>query len=151
MEEISQILAITELLRNQYGRNFTLDGKLVGDIGEVLAAENYGLTLLPENNNTHDGTEDISGRLVQIKSSFSNRSYFPCNTEHIPDYFIAIMINNDGTFVELFNGPGHYIYENYILARGLTANPRRYLYTLSGNILQTLKINVPDNEKILKV
>ena len=42
MKEISQILAITQSLRDKYahlGKQFTLDGKLVGDIGEVLVAE----------------------------------------------------------------------------------------------------------------
>ncbi len=39
MKEIKQILAITKKLKVKYGRNFLLDGKLVGDIAEVLAKE----------------------------------------------------------------------------------------------------------------
>lgn len=45
MQEIQQLLAITKLLRDNpkhQGRKFPLDGKLVGDIGEVLVAENMG-------------------------------------------------------------------------------------------------------------
>ena len=52
MQEIQQLLAITKQLLdnpNCQGRKFSLDGKLVGDIGEVLAAEKYGLELLSEN------------------------------------------------------------------------------------------------------
>lgn len=49
MKEIKQLLSITKLLKDNplnHGRTFTLDGKLVGDIGEVLASEKYGLELL---------------------------------------------------------------------------------------------------------
>ena len=54
MKEIKQLLEITGRLKKQYGRNFTLDGRLVGDIGEVLTAEKYGLELLSENTHIHD-------------------------------------------------------------------------------------------------
>ena len=60
MQEIQQLLAITKQLRDNpkyQGRKFSLDGKLVGDIGEVLAAEKYGLELLPENAFKHDAKE----------------------------------------------------------------------------------------------
>jgi hypothetical protein len=60
MKEINELLVITQKLREKYkkyGRQFTLDGKLVGDIGEVLAAEKYGLDLLGENEPMHDAVE----------------------------------------------------------------------------------------------
>jgi hypothetical protein len=144
MIEIKQLLGITETLKSRYGRSFTLDGKLVGDIGEVLVAEKYGLSLLDENNNTHDATHP-NGRKIQIKSSFLNKSYFP--TGIVPDYFIAVRIYKDGTIEELFNGRGDYIYKNYIKARGLKNNGQ-YLYTLSGNILKTLNKKAPLADKI---
>jgi|SRR5690554_1274971 len=144
MIEIEEFLKITETLKKRYDRSFTLDGKLVGDIGEVLVAEKYGLTLLNENNNTHDAI-DGNGRKIQIKSSFLNKSYFP--TGIVPDYFIGVKINRDGTLEELFNGKGSFIKENYIEKRELVNNGR-YLYTLSGNILRKLNEDVPDEQKI---
>lgn len=72
MEEIKQLLAITKKLQEKYNhhnKNFSLDGKLVGDIGEVLAAEKYGLRLLEENAAVYDAEEIATGRMVQIKSS----------------------------------------------------------------------------------
>lgn len=33
MKEIKQIIEITQKLRNKYKRGFSLDGRLVGDIG----------------------------------------------------------------------------------------------------------------------
>jgi hypothetical protein len=46
MQEIKQLLSITKTLKEKYNRSFSLDGRLVGDIGEVLAAEKYCLELL---------------------------------------------------------------------------------------------------------
>lgn len=57
-DQVGPISAIPKLIRELYcvvneletlfpGRNFTLDGHLVGSIGEVLAAHYYELDLLP--------------------------------------------------------------------------------------------------------
>jgi len=151
MEEIKKLLEITKKLKIDHGRSFTLDGKLVGDIGEVLAAVKYGLMLLPENNHKHDAKENDTERLVQIKSSFSNRSFFPCDESKIPDYYLAIKINEDGTLEELFNGTGKYVFDNYIKKEGLKAKPNRYLYTLSGNKLRKLNEEVNAEDKIKEV
>ena len=48
------------------GRKFTPAGHMVGSIGEVIAAEHFGLTLLSPSHPGHDAT-DADGRLVQIK------------------------------------------------------------------------------------
>ncbi len=146
MKEIKQLLSITKKLSNKYGRGFTLDGKLVGDIGEVLASEKYGLELFSSNAKVHDGKEKVSNRYVQVKSSFNNCSYFPCN--HVPDYFLAVQILEDGKLKELFNGKGSFIKKHYIEERNLTANKGRYLYTLSGSILSELNEKVPEMDKI---
>lgn len=145
MIEITQLLKIVRSLKEQYSRGFTLDGKLVGDIGEVLSSEKYGLRLLDENAHVHDSKEISTGRLIQIKSSFRNVSYFPCRNS--PDYYLAIQIFEDGSIEELFNGPGQFIIDRYINARGLKAK-NRYVYTLSGNILRKLNEDVPDEQKI---
>ena len=44
-QKIRELYAITTELESLYpGRKFTIDGHLVGSIGEVLVAERYGLT-----------------------------------------------------------------------------------------------------------
>jgi hypothetical protein len=150
MEEIKQLLAITQKLKDKYvhlNKNFSLDGKLVGDIGEVLAAEKYGLKLLGENAEIYDAEELATGRMVQIKSSFKGNSYFPHGENRIPDYFLSIVINEDGEISELFNGPGQFIVDNYINARNLKPYKNHY-YTLSRGILEELNKLVPVSEKI---
>jgi hypothetical protein len=149
MQEIKQLLEITQKLRNQYQRSFSLDGRLVGDIGEILAAVKYGLELYSENTAVHDGFEKTTGRKVQIKASFKNYSYFPFGVDKIPDYFLSINILENGELEELYNGPGHYIVEHYIQKRNLK-HYKETFYTLSKGILKSLNKEVPDEEKIKK-
>ena len=54
------------------GLHFILDGKLVGDIGEAVAAEMFGLKLVPGGGTGIDGhTSD--GRTVQVKATGTGR------------------------------------------------------------------------------
>jgi len=148
MKEIKQLLEITSLLREKYKhhkKNFTLDGKLVGDIGEVLVSEKYGIELYSENAIIHDGREIATGREVQIKSSFKNYSYFPYRD--VPQYFLSVNILENGELEELFNGPGQYIVDNYIKAYNLKAYNETF-YTLSKGVLQKLNKMVSESDKI---
>lgn len=153
MEEIKQLLAITQKLRNKYihlNKQFSLDGKLVGDIGEVLAAEKYGLELYKENEPIHDGYEISTHREVQIKASFKNYCYFPFGEDKVPDFFLALNITQDGDLEELFNGPGQFIVENYIKARNLKPYNKTF-YTLSKGVLLELNSIVPNELNIRKL
>lgn len=150
MQEIKQLLAITQKLRTHYKRSFTLDGRLVGDIGEVLAAEKYGLKLYNENTSIYDGEELATGRKVQIKASFKNYSYFPYGETKLPDYFLSVNILENGELEELYNGPGQFIVEHYIKARGLK-HYKETFYTLSKGRLKELNAMVPEAEKIKMV
>ncbi|GAA4764548.1 MULTISPECIES: DUF6998 domain-containing protein [Flavobacterium] len=147
MQEIQQLLTITQKLREQYGRSFPLDGRLVGDIGEVLAAEKYGIQLYKENVSVHDGEEIDTRRKVQIKASFKNYSYFPYGADKLPDYFLSVNILENGDLEELFNGPGHFVMEHYIKKHGLK-HYKETFYTLSKGRLKELNKQVPAEEKI---
>lgn len=145
MQEIEELLNITQRLKEKYQRDFTLDGKLVGDIGEVLVAEKYGIQLYESNSPVHDGEEKLTGRKVQIKSSFKRNCYLTGHT--VPDYFIGINIHPDGSFEELFNGPGEFLIQHYIKARNLKLS-RDNFYNLSYGILKGLNNKVPKDQKI---
>jgi hypothetical protein len=57
-EEIVSLLKIVKKMQNDYPKKkFTLDGRLVGDIGEILAAEKYDFKLYDEK------TFNLSNRL----------------------------------------------------------------------------------------
>ena len=137
-QKIRELYAITEELERLYpGRKFTIDGHLVGSIGEVLVSERYGLTLLPNSTQTHDA-EAEDGRLVQIKATQTKR--IAISSE--PDFLIAIQIQENGTWLEIYNGPGGSVWEN---AGKLQKNGQR---PISVAKLKSLMKTVPDSQRI---
>lgn len=88
------------------GLNFTLDGKLVGDIGEALVAEAYGITLCQKRTPGVDG-HAADGRSVQIKATGrSNAGPTFTPGRGIADHLMFIRINfGSGSAVILYNGP----------------------------------------------
>lgn len=150
MQEIKQLLDIIQILREKYPnsqRKFSLDGKLVGDIGEVLCAKKFGLELYKENEPLYDGFQISTGRKVQIKSSFRNYCYFPFGEDKIPDYFLAVNILENGELEILYNGTGLFLFENYIKARNLK-HYKETFYTLSPGILKRINEQVPLEDKL---
>ena len=112
-------------------RSFTLDGHLVGSIGEVLAAEKYGLQLLSMTSEKHDA-ETTDGRLVQIKTTQGTS----VGLRSEPDYLLVLKLCPNGSIDEVYNGPG-------ALAWGAAGKPQRNgqsairvtkLRTLMGNV-----------------
>ena len=95
-------------------RAFTIDGRLVGDIGEVLAGLEYDLTLDEVSVPDHDA-QMRDGRRVQIKATFKNSLTF----KKCPDYYLGLKLYPDGTFDEVFNGPGTLILKQFSYRRGI--------------------------------
>lgn len=88
------------------GLTFTLDGKLVGDIGEAVIAEAYGVTLCRQRTPGVDG-HAADGRSVQIKATGLAKAG-PAFTpgEGIADHLIFVRIDfGAGTAAVLYNGP----------------------------------------------
>ena len=107
-DKIKELYKITNELESSYpGRKFTIDGHLVGSIGEVIVAEHYGLKLLPNSTETHDAVS-ADGKHVQIKSTQINR--IAISSE--PDYLIVIKLFLDGSWEEVYNGPGKPVWDN---------------------------------------
>ncbi len=86
-------------------KKFTLDGRLVGDIGEVIAESIYDIKIFDKNMPYYDAKANYSELNIQIKSTFKESLTFT----HNPDYYIGIKLNKDGRFEEIYNGPGRYI------------------------------------------
>ena len=83
-EKIRKIYEITRELEEMYpGRHFTPDGHMVGSIGEVIAAEEYGLELFEASHPVHDARAQ-DGKLVQIKAT-QGRQDRDRRTPGIPD------------------------------------------------------------------
>ena len=91
------------------GRPFTPDGHLVGSLGECLVADAYNLELMPPSNYGFDALAP-DGRQIEIKATQGQRVAF----RSCPNYSIIIRINPNGSFDEVFNGPGQLIWETFI-------------------------------------
>lgn len=117
-DSLMELFRIVNHLENVYaehGRKFTIDGHLIGSIGEVLAAEAYNLKLAENSTPVYDAeTRDASQKKVQIKATQIDRVSFSSKREHdeAPDYVIVIKINHDGTWETIYNGPGKRVYDN---------------------------------------
>jgi hypothetical protein len=103
-DAVNQMLQIVKQLQSAYPKKrFTLDGRLVGDLGEILVEDAYDVGLNEGLQKHHDAiTSD--GRQVQIKATMKNSLTFP--VDHVPDYYLGIKIHADGTFTEVFNHLG---------------------------------------------
>ena len=107
-DKIKELYKITSELESSYpSRKFTIDGHLVGSIGEVIVAEHYGLTLLRNSTETHDAVSE-DGKYVQIKATQINR----ISISSEPDYLIVIKLFLDGSWEEVYNGPGKPAWDN---------------------------------------
>ena len=69
------IFQVKQLEKAFPNRAFTIDGRLVGDIGEVIAALEYDLVLHETSQPTHDA-DTADGRHVQIKATFKESLTF---------------------------------------------------------------------------
>ncbi|WP_432695862.1 DUF6998 domain-containing protein [Marinobacterium sp. YM272] len=90
------------------GRHFTPDGHMVGSIGECLVADAYGLELMTASNKGYDAVT-ATGLKVEIKATQANSVAFRSEPQHT----ICIKILPDGTFEEIYNGPGALVWEQF--------------------------------------
>jgi hypothetical protein len=95
-------------------RKFTIDGRLVGDIGEVIAALEYDIQLHDTSQPDHDA-ETKDGRRVQIKATFKDQLTF----KTLPDYYLGFKLFKDGKYEEIYNGPGEVIFKRYEHRKGI--------------------------------
>jgi len=93
--------AVAELERLYPGRKFTPDGHLVGSIGEVIAAEHFGLTLHGMSKPGHDAT-DAEGREVQIKLTAGDSVSMFADCERM----IVLRIVSPEEAEIVYDGPG---------------------------------------------
>lgn len=124
------------------GRHFTPDGHMVGSIGECLVAEAYGLELMNASNKGYDALSP-SGLQVEIKATQAKSVAFRSQPEHT----IAIKILPNGTFEEIFNGPGNLVWQQFD-GKPLPSNGQ---YQISLNKLKELNKQVDKSQRILRV
>ena len=123
------------------GRRFTIDGRLVGDIGEVIAELEYDLKLHEVSQPEYDAVTP-EGRRVQIKATFKESLTFTTT----PDYYLGFKLNPNGTFEEIYNGPGLPIFLKYSHRSGIGTK----LLSFPNQVLRELSRSVSQQERIAK-
>jgi hypothetical protein len=122
-------------------RKFTIDGRLVGDVGEVIAALEYDVVLHDVSQAKHDAVTS-DGRNLQIKATFKDSLTF----RTIPDYYLGFKLHPDGQYEEVFNGPGQVISDRYVGRKGVGQS----LLSVPIAELRKLSEQVPERDRIPK-
>lgn len=140
---IKQIYSTVNELESMFpGRHFTPDGHMVGSIGESLVADAYGLELMTASNKGFDATS-TTGKQIEIKASQARSAAFRSEPEHA----IVIKILPDGSFEEIYNGPGSLIWRQF----SDKPLPNNGQYQISLNKLKILNEQVAESMRVPRV
>lgn len=131
-------LRVKDLERLFPGRHFTLDGHVVGSIGECLAAHYFGLTLLPASSRAHDAT--CGDKQVQIKTTQRDSVGLRCAPKHL----LVLRLRPNGVFDEMFNGPGRLVWK---LVRH-RPRPSNGQYQVRLTTLKRIMLRVPIADRL---
>lgn len=110
-KQVSKILnslyANVEALETIFpGRKFTLDGHLVGSIGEVVAAYMFDLRLTPGSNKGYDALAP-DGRAVEIKFTQGKT----VGLRHCHDHVLILCKPKGTPLYVVYNGPGGLLWD----------------------------------------
>ena len=106
---VKQLYATVNELENMFpGRHFTPDGHMVGSLGECIVADAYNLELKTASNKGYDAVTE-TGLEGEIKATQSKSVAFRSQPQHT----IIIKILRDGTFEEIYNGPGALVWDQF--------------------------------------
>lgn len=105
---VRDLVAARDRLRDHYGAaglTFTLDGNLIGDLGEAIAAELFGVRLSVRNGTGIDGHAP-DGRSVQVKTTGVRGHPAFTHVDTRADHLLFLAIDVDRLTGEVvYNGP----------------------------------------------
>lgn len=118
--DIAELIAARNKVRNHYAQklrelgstaelSFTLDGNLIGDLGEALAVDLFGIQLVETK--SHEAIDGFAadGRSVQVKATGTGRGPAFRLTETRAHHLIFLDLDLERAVGEVvYNGPEHY-------------------------------------------
>jgi hypothetical protein len=108
-EGLSWIFRGIEALKAAFpDRKFTIDGRLVGDIGEIIANLEYDLILDGISRPSYDA-KTVDGRDMQIKATFKDQLTFKTAN----GLYLGFKLDPRGDYEEVFNGPADLIFRHF--------------------------------------
>jgi hypothetical protein len=142
---IQELYKTQKTLQDLFQLPFTLDGKIVGDIGEAIVMQTFGLSRHPENTKTHDLRSPDQRMNIQVKTTQNKGRSHTVGmgwTTEIPDHLFVLEINRDGSYVVVFDGPGTHI------KKFRQEHPKRKSLDMSTNHLRDLNSKVRETERL---
>ncbi|MCR2834075.1 DUF6998 domain-containing protein [Parerythrobacter lacustris] len=110
-------------------RKFTLDGRLVGDIGEIVAVLNFDIildatptSLYRSSRPEYDATTRCGSHNIQIKATFQDALTF----KNPNGLFLGIKLFHDGRHEVVYNGPAVHIFDEFQHRRGIGVKLLRF-------------------------
>jgi hypothetical protein len=118
--DIADLIAARNKVRDHYAQklralgsivelSFTLDGNLIGDLGEALAVDLFDIQLVETK--SHEAIDGFTpdGRTVQVKATGTGRGPAFRQTETRADHLIFLALDLEKAVGEvIYNGPEHY-------------------------------------------
>lgn len=118
--DIAGLIAARNAVRDHYAKklralgstvelSFTLDGNLIGDLGEALAVDLFDIKLVETK--SHEAIDGFTpdGRTVQVKATGTGRGPAFRQTETRADHLIFLDLDLENAVGEIvYNGPEHY-------------------------------------------
>lgn len=139
-DKIQELFKTVNELETEFpGRRFTIDGHLLGSIGEVLAVYYYGIELYRSSTKVHDG--EIGKRKVQIKITQQDNILISAE----PDYLLVLYLAKSGIVYEVYNGPGKEPWKS------ASKKDRHNYRHMRVNKLMKLDATVSDEERITPI
>jgi hypothetical protein len=139
--EIAELITARNKVREHYNDklrgwgsevdlSFTLDGNLVGDLGEALAMDLFDIKLVDTKSTAAIDGFTPDGRSVQVKATGTGRGPAFRNTEIKADHLLFFDLDfENATGGIVFNGPEHYavasLPADFVNQRSLTRNQIR--------------------------
>ena len=143
---ISKLVEARNTLRKKYAEHnlkFTLDGNLVGDIGEAISVGMFGIKLSDANTSGIDGFAP-DGRSVQIKATGTNRGPAFRDTSARAEHLLFFSFDFENLLATVvYNGPEDILLEDF---------PRVWRNQRSVSITKIKKIALSTNaDKMLPI
>ncbi|MGN6116644.1 MAG: DUF6998 domain-containing protein [Nitrobacter sp.] len=139
-EALNLIFQGIGILQTEFSkRKFTIDGRLVGDLGEIIAAAEFDIALDEVGRPSYDA-KTSDGRDVQIKATFQDKLTF----RTVPTLYLGLKLSRYGTHEIIFNGPGKIIHNRYAHRVGIGTN----LLSFPITVLRDLSAGVPEHQRI---
>lgn len=139
-EALALIFQGIEKLKKAFpSKAFTIDGRLVGDIGEVLATSEFDVELYEVQTPAHDG-ETSDGKKVQIKATFKDS----LTMTSVPELYLGFKLSPSGDHAVVYNGPGSLIAAKFVHRAGIGEKQLSF----SVKALRELGAEVPEDQRV---